>query len=703
MQAHQMKRILGISLLLLQFCLAQENEDSLKYEIQEVVIVGTRTSERIIDIPYSVFRVDKKELSYGKKLSAKDVLADVPGLFLQTRYGNHDLRLSIRGFGTRSNTGVRGVRILQDGIPESEPDGETVIDAVDFTSLGGVEVVKGNLSSLYANAPGGVINFISDLYFLKNYVSLTNQIGSWGFRQSGFKTGIANDANRLFISYNYRNLDGFREHGSEYQHLLNSIYETYIDKYSTLTILGNWVDGIMKLPGSLTKAEFGEDPNQANSIAISQDFKRISSKGRLALKYKTSFDEDSRNEFELDAYGGIKELEKADNTLYSYSTRYSLGTLARFSSKFDLAGIPNLLTLGMDFAYQSGPITDFENLYGHPGVSVQSEYNAKLSNIGFYFLDHLSLIPEQFDIFFSSRYDRNVYYRENYIPYGSIDTSRVLDQFTPKVGLTFKVVPMIALYSSYGMSYDFPALSELGNNQFTADPRYSLNPDLKAQSLNNFEFGIKGNVLQPESEILRKLFFEVTYFNYLIKDEIVPYVYSQKTYFRNAARTHREGVEVGIKSEPFERIEMVTNYTYTHFRYTDYATTLHLPSGDSSVNHTGSRVPSVPKHILNFILTYEWGISENLSGILQWDCDYISDMFVNDANSEMSPGYFYGNILGGVNLSLQSANIIAYVGVNNIFDKRYAGFLNINEFSGRYYEMGDPRSIYSGIKLTFSK
>ena len=143
--------LIGISVLLFlltRSCFSQEREkkDTLVYEMQEVVVIGTRTFEKIIDIPYSVFRVDKKELSYGKKVSANDVLADVPGLFLQSRYGNHDLRVSIRGYGTRSNSGVRGVRILQDGVPESEPDGETVIDAVDFTSLGGVEVVKGNLS-----------------------------------------------------------------------------------------------------------------------------------------------------------------------------------------------------------------------------------------------------------------------------------------------------------------------------------------------------------------------------------------------------------------------------------------------------------------------------------------------------------------------------------------------------------------------------
>ena len=141
--------------------LAQEKDeeeagtDTLEYGMEEISVVGTRTKEKIIDIPYSVFSVDKKELKYGKKVSARDVLVDVPGLFIQNMYGNHDLRISIRGFGTRSSTGVRGIRILYDGIPESDPDGESVTDAIDFTSLGGVDVVKGNLSSLYANAQIG--------------------------------------------------------------------------------------------------------------------------------------------------------------------------------------------------------------------------------------------------------------------------------------------------------------------------------------------------------------------------------------------------------------------------------------------------------------------------------------------------------------------------------------------------------------------
>lgn len=97
------------------------------YTVDEVVVTGTRTVKKIIDIPYAVERIDESQYKFNRKNSIDDVLGTVPGLFLQNRYGNHDVRISIRGFGSRSNSGIRGVRILLDGIPESEPDGQTRI------------------------------------------------------------------------------------------------------------------------------------------------------------------------------------------------------------------------------------------------------------------------------------------------------------------------------------------------------------------------------------------------------------------------------------------------------------------------------------------------------------------------------------------------------------------------------------------------
>ena len=679
----------------------EEYQDTSKYKIQDVVVVGTRATEKIIDIPYSVFRVDSKELAYGKKVSARDVLADVPGLFLQNRYGNNDIRVSIRGFGTRSSTGIRGIRILQDGIPLSEPDGESVIDAIDFTSLGGVEVVKGNLSSLYANAPGGVINFVTDIYFPDDYIGTANQFGAHGLRQNGLKLGFKDNNQRIFVTYKYRNIDGYRKHSPEYQHLLNTAYEAYIGSRSQVNIYANYVNGFNGLPGSLTKAEFNADPFMADSLAISQDYKRITRKGRIAGKFLTHLGEKQEYELEFIGYGGIKELEKADNEYYTLNTRYTLGGYVRFTAKNDLFEKKNIFTAGVDYAYQSGPITQFDNISGNRGISVQNQYNESLSNIGVYALEHLTVVDEKLDLFLSSRYDNNVFARNFYIPFGFTDAERTMHGFSPKAGLNYKLTPNIAVYSSYGLSYDYPALSEMANSPLSSNTGVTINPDLNFQKSYNFELGIKGNLVNLDSEFMRKVFFEVTYFNYLIRDEIVPFIINLKTYFKNAPKTRRTGIEVGFMSEPFEEIELTVNYTITDFFYENYVTEIFTPSGSTIENYTDNKVPSVPKHIVNFILVKELELSEEFSGLLIWDCDYIGKMYVNDENSESNSGYFYGNFMAGLTFSNDYFDITGFAGMNNIFDKRYSSFININDYYGKYYETGEPRSFYAGMNFNF--
>jgi iron complex outermembrane recepter protein len=684
-------------------CTAQEEEenDSTKYEIQEVVSVGTRTTERMIDIPYSVFRVDKMELVYGKKISAKDVLADVPGLFLQSRYGNHDLRISLRGFGTRSNSGVRGVRVLQDGIPESEPDGETIVDDIDFTSLATVEVVKGNLSSLYANAPGGVINFVSDLYFPRSFAAVINQTGGYGYRLNGIKVGLQNLSNRMLFTYNYTNHDGYRTHSPEYHHLVNAMYESYPGSHSTLTILGNYVRSLNKLPGSLTLQEFETDPFQANPLAVSQDFKRVTAKGRLGVRYRARLGETESDEFELTGYGGIKELESTDNLAYRFTTRYSVGAMIGFTDRSKiLDDRGNVLTIGMDYAFQAGPVTEFENINGSKGPSVENEYYESLSNIGLYLSDRLEVLPELLDLLLSGRIDRNGFVRDIRIPFGFTDTTRSFQRFAPKVGLNYKLTPVIALYSSYGLSYDFPALSEMANTPLSSNIRYSINPDLGPQRSRNFELGLKGNLLSPDAWFMRKLFFDVTFFTYLVEDEIVPYVINQQSYYRNTASTRRTGIEVGLKTHPLEGVELTVNYVHMNFRYREYVATVFSPSGTATEDYSGNPVPSIPRHIVNFILNYRLEISDDISGLLQWDCDYVGSMSVNDANTESTAGYFYGNLMAGLNFPLLGAQGTTYVGVNNIFDRRYAGYININDYYNRYYETGEPRMVYVGLKLS---
>jgi len=170
--------------------------------------------------------------------------------------------------------------------------------------------------------------------------------------------------------------------------------------------------------------------------------------------------------------------------------------------------------------------------------------------------------------------------------------------------------------------------------------------------------------------------------------------------FKNAPKTRRDGIEIGLKTEPFEETELTVNYTYTKFKYTGYRTTITTPSVDNmEVDYTGNYEPSVPQQIVNLIFNYEFEINDDLSGLLQWDCDYISKLYVNDANSETAPAYFYGNIMAGLTFQGELFGAVLYAGVNNIFDKRYIGFVNTNDYLGRYYEPGEPRSFYSGLNV----
>ena len=243
------------------------NIDSVVNELDEVVITGTRVSKRIIDIPYPVSRISQRDYMYEKSAGVNDVLARVPGMFMQSRYGNHDVRISIRGFGSKSNSGIRGVRILLDDIPESEPDGQTRIEAIDFNSIGRIEVVKGNSSSLYTNAPGGVVNFINDIDFHRSFITQFNQFGSYGMRRNGLKLGIRTDNYGLLNTYSYHNYEGYREHNSEYWHILNTVVETRPSANTSLKVLFYFVDGMIRLPGSLSKEEFDQDPYQADPRA----------------------------------------------------------------------------------------------------------------------------------------------------------------------------------------------------------------------------------------------------------------------------------------------------------------------------------------------------------------------------------------------------------------------------------------------------
>src|SRR6185503_6194034 len=107
-------------------------------ELPATTVTATRSVSPILTTPLAVNKVTADELRNTNGYGLEDALAGIPGVIAQSRYGTSDVRLIIRGFGARgagdrSNSGTsRGVRVMLDGFPETEPDGRTAFDQIDL-------------------------------------------------------------------------------------------------------------------------------------------------------------------------------------------------------------------------------------------------------------------------------------------------------------------------------------------------------------------------------------------------------------------------------------------------------------------------------------------------------------------------------------------------------------------------------------------
>lgn len=689
------------------FILAQE--DTTEYQTEEIMVTGTRIEQKIIDIPYSVQRIDQSSWIASRKIGINDVLTTIPGLFLQSRYGNHDVRVTIRGFGSRSNSGIRGVRILLDGIPESEPDGQTRIEGIDFTSIGRIEIVKGNSSSLYTNAPGGVINFLTDKYFQRSFVLTENEFGSYDMRKNGVKVGLNGRNTRFMLAASYENYGGYRNHSNQYMGRLNSIYEVDVTPVSKFSLYGYYVSTLIKLPGSLTLTEYNNNDTAANQRSLDRDEKRITWKGRVGATYNIQLQQKKmKHTFEVTGYGTIKDFDRTAK-FYRLITRYGIGGSFRYINKLYLPfnKSDNEFSVGGDFYYQTGPISEYDNIAGKKGNELKAINDETITNAGFYAVEQFPIIKDRLSLLITGRYDRVNYFSKNLID-DTQDTNRLFDKFTPKFALNLKLTPKIAMYTSFGLGFDSPAFNEMDNHSLTSDSgTHAINPDLKGQKSQNIEAGIKGNLPSIKDRYFTNTFVELTVFHNKIEDVIVPFTIDQNIFYRNAATSKRFGVEFGLKTDIIKYkgnlVTLNSAYTFSDFKYDKY--TAKTIEGDTITerNYDGNYEPSNPKSLFSGELMYRHTFEEKYAVFAKTQLLHVGEMFVNDRNDDSlkTEAYSLLNAQFGVDLTFGNVKLLAYAGMNNIADKKYVAFININADRSDYYEAGPRRNFFAGLTLGY--
>jgi iron complex outermembrane receptor protein len=218
---------------------------------------------------------------------------------------------------------------------------------------------------------------------------------------------------------------------------------------------------------------------------------------------------------------------------------------------------------------------------------------------------------------------------------------------------------------------------------------------------------VKGSAGGPDGGILGPVNFEATLFRIETDDEIVPFEVYGDVFYRNAAKSERNGLETGFSVVCWRDLTLKAAYTWSDFTYSSYvARSTELDTSGNVVDvdrdFTGNTMPSNPEH--NFILmaTFERKLSGAVTGFFRPSWRYISGLWVDDLNSASTEGYHQVDLVGGFDVVAGKFHFQLSGGCLNVADLTYVSFVNINSAAGEYYEAGAPRNYYAGLNLGYT-
>ena len=656
-------------------------------KLDTVFIQSSRINSTLQKLPaaVSVYQATPDDAT-RQQLSLQEYTQQSSGLFAQnTNNFAQDLRISIRGFGARSAFGIRGIKLIVDGIPETTPDGQGQLDNLNLGIIDRIEILKGPSSSLYGNASGGVINIQTIDEIEQPFSQWKGSIGSYGF-QNFQATGGINAENATYIFHgSYAASNGYRDQSGFKQVNTNFKANFKVSDKLIIKALLNYSDSPQADdPGSLTLEAVQENRRQARAqnvlfdtgesirqfkVGLSTTWKRNKYTTVEGYLFYNNRQFDGKLPFE---FGGIVDLGR-DYIGQGASIIYSKGK--------------NTLRAGYDFGYQNDDRQRFRNLEGTQG-DLTFDQKERFTNLGVYVTDHLEI--DRWYLTGGIRFNYNKLTAvDAFLENGDDSDNIVLNAFNPSIGINYAFLPARregasthSIYSSFATSFETPALSELSANP---SDEQGFNDALEAQKATSYEIGFKG-------KFAKTFRYQLAFFRIDTRDDLVPFeleAFPDRTFFRNAGRTNRNGVEVEGVYAFAKEWTVSAAYTFSDFKYRNFTT----PNGAFD----GKELPGIPKHLANFGLQYRSekgfyaGIQASIVGL----------QYANDSNEAEVKGYENINVRGGYDFTYKNAVIRPYVGINNLLNQEYTDNVRINAFGGRFFEPAPGFNGYGGVEVRF--
>lgn len=679
-----MKSIKNFVLVALCICawkLQAQMQDTVyypNYKLKEVTVSAPRLPDNKTDIPMSITHLDSGSLvTSNQNLSIKEYLQQVPGVYVQNAYNfAQDARISIRGFGATAAFGIRGIKLIVDGIPETTPDGTGQLDNLNLDLIEQMTIIRGTTSSLYGNASGGAILVNSDFGFQNNFLQSETMFGSYGYYSQSISGGVKTEQTTYIAHLRLFGNDGYRDNSQFKQVNARLAIKHQLSKRLSAVFLTEFVDSPEgQDAGGLTLADAKANPQQARDRNLTFDAGESIKQWKVGVSLDWQWTENKQ----LNTYIFTNNRTFNGKLPFESTGQIELDrTYAGVGSKLDIQVESHSIKVGYDLLYQQDERARFDNLEGIKGPLVFDQKESFL-NLGVFAMDYVEL--DQWYLTGGLRYDLNQLEADDQFLSDGDDSGTIdITNWSYHIGVGRTLSSTLQAFANYSNSFETPTLNQLSNRPDNSGGFEAL----EAATASTFEAGLKWRK--------EKLKTEMVGFITRTKNELVRYElpeFQGRTFFQNAGKTQRRGLELSIAySSKLWRIQSV--YTYSNFNYETFV--------QDGIDLDGFALPGIPKHHAVMSITLKPASSWEISLPL----DYVGNLYADNQNQENIDSYLEASISVRYKTEFKGLKVEPYGGIRNLTNTSYFDNIRINAFGSRYYEPAPERNFYVGLLIRLS-
>lgn len=665
--------------------------------LDSIVVTGSRVEHSSFDLPAAIDVVGADRIGADQaRVNASEALAAVPGINVQNRQNYaQDLQISSRGFGARSAFGVRGIRLISDGIPASMPDGQGQAATFNLDRAERIEVLRGPMTAVYGNQAGGVIQMFTADGKGAPTVEGNFSAGSYGTWKADLSAqgevggvGYVIDASRFAT-------EGYRDHSSAERDQTMAKLTFRPSQDGKLTLIASTFRQDAQDPQGLTWAAYQTNPRGVAQPVLDFNTRKSIDHQQGGVTYEHRFGEHA---VQLSAYAGQRSTiqyqsipagpqgnPRHSGGVIDFDRDFS-GLSGRWIGRYDLAGGKLTTTVGIDFEQSEDDRRGYENFVGAT-LGIKGALRRQENDRVFSFDQYAQAEWQggRWTISGGVRHSRVSFKVDDaYLGNGDDSGSVTYEKTTPTVAVLYRLADTVNVYASAARGFEAPTFNEM----FYSSGGGAFNFGLKPSSSTHYEAGVKAYVGRDSR-------LDVALFQIKTDNEMVVLSASGgRTAYQNAGPTTRRGLELALDSRWVGNLASRVAYTYLDAKYDEAFT-----SNGNPVS-AGSKLPGVAENNLFAELVWKHpgsGFHAGVEGIAR------SKVYVEDTNTrQAAPGYAIANLRFGIDRQYGALKLGTFLRLNNLFDRQYVGSVIVGDNNLRFYEAAPGFNWLAGVSARYA-